>query len=159
VAAIHVYCLTRRIPCPRTFPPPVPRSFGGWADVWFYQAHLGASIQFMSVDAGFTGELLQGGFGKEALVQLHPVSGYVRGTIYQVGCPATSRGAVLCGDDPTRKSARVGGWEEKECRRLSTDIDFVSAEIPLLVVLLSSLLLVGMLVIFSAFFLRAGRRC
>lgn len=38
----------------------------------------------MSVDAGFSGELLQQGLGKEALVGLNPVSGYVRGTIYQV---------------------------------------------------------------------------
>ena len=69
---------------------PFSRSFGGWADIWFFQAHLGASVRFMSLDAGFTGELLpsipgyQSGYGKEAVVQLHPISGYVRGTIYQV---------------------------------------------------------------------------
>lgn len=39
----------------------------------------------MTLDAGFTGEILQEGYGKEAVVQLHPINGYVRGTIYQVG--------------------------------------------------------------------------
>ena len=57
-------------------------SFGGWADIWFYQATMGAHINFMSVDAGFTGELLQEGFGKEAVVGMNAMNGYIEGVIY-----------------------------------------------------------------------------
>ncbi len=58
-------------------------NFGGKADIWFFQAVLGASINFMSTDAGFSGELLQEGYGKEAVVGIQAISGYIRGVIYQ----------------------------------------------------------------------------
>ena len=58
-------------------------AFGGVADIWFFQARLGAEITFFNLDAGFSGELLQDGYGKEAFVSLNGVSGYVRGTVFQ----------------------------------------------------------------------------
>ena len=57
--------------------------FGGVADIWFFQVRLGAELTFFNLDAGFSGELLEGGYGKEAVISLNGVSGYVRGTVFQ----------------------------------------------------------------------------
>jgi hypothetical protein len=57
-------------------------SMGGRADILFFLADLGADIRFMGVEAGFSGELLEEGFGKEAVIGIEGIWGHVVGTVY-----------------------------------------------------------------------------
>jgi hypothetical protein len=55
---------------------------GGTADIWIAKGSLGAEIKFIHVEAGFSGELLSEGLGKEAVIGIEGISGFIVGELY-----------------------------------------------------------------------------